>query len=653
MLRTVGLSFEDQVPVITSDPNRADIALFVGFVARRPDTGLPTPIRDWLSAQGWDRIAAQRPPAYDLERLLNVPVPIDNWQVFDHLFKWDQPFDIAGTRANTTLFGAAIRSFFAQGGRKCYVVRAGEPIPPDSMPVNRQQFIQTWIGLLIPGYPSGFDGSPVDPTGWRGMAHLFGLPDVSFLSLPDLPSIVRVPGSEVSLAFQPTEFPQGFIECSEGEETIFLEEFHSPLNGPRCDRVGYAAWARAVSLAASVLINRQREVQLVTGIPVPQAGEAAQAHLLKTLLDNGRGPLSAQPDIQPDGIASAFVQLAYPWLRTSGSRDMPEGLENPEGVLTGILARNALGRGAYFSAAGMDLGDVFEVFPLLSREQMYNALPVVSADHSGVRSLIERVTLFGPTPVGLRLLSDVTTASSESYRPASINRLMSVILRTARRLGEALAFESSAERLWEQTRDTLSSLMLTLFEAGALRGTSPDEAFIVRCDQSTMTQADIDSGRVIAQIQFDAAAPVERITVVLAINEGGQVSLVAENPQSGTLSGAEAGSDQVFEVVGSDPLSAQVVLTDANRLLNVVFDDVPQLIALPTGSYLPMEVIAAINARLAWGYARLSGDQTDDPSGHVVIGIGRLSKPASIAVQANPTLGFATTIQVKSAGNYD
>jgi hypothetical protein len=41
-----------------------------------------------------------------------------------------------------------------------------------------------------------------------------------------------------------------------------------------------------------------------------------------------------------------------------------------------------------------------------------------------------------------------------------------------------------------------------------------------------MSQNDLDQGRVIAYVQFDAAAPIERITVALAMDEGGQVSLI-------------------------------------------------------------------------------------------------------------------------------
>ena len=44
-----------------------------------------------------------------------------------------------------------------------------------------------------------------------------------------------------------------------------------------------------------------------------------------------------------------------------------------------------------------------------------------------------------------------------------------------------------------------------------------------------MSQNDIDQGRVIVTVQFQAAMPIERITVVLGLHEGGQVSVVSAN----------------------------------------------------------------------------------------------------------------------------
>ncbi len=67
--------------------------------------------------------------------------------------------------------------------------------------------------------------------------------------------------------------------------------------------------------------------------------------------------------------------------------------------------------------------------------------------------------------------------------------------------------------------------MAALLEAGALAGATPEQAFSVRCDRSTMSRHDVDQGRVIAEVTFSAALPIDTITVVLAMDEGGRISL--------------------------------------------------------------------------------------------------------------------------------
>jgi phage tail sheath protein FI len=122
----------------------------------------------------------------------------------------------------------------------------------------------------------------------------------------------------------------------------------------------------------------------------------------------------------------------------------------------------------------------------------------------------------------------VTASADQSYRPAGVSRLVSTLVRAARRLGEDSTFEPSGEALWTRVQDRASTVLRALWDLGALRGTTPSEAFDVRCDRSTMSQQDIDQGRVIARVRFEAAAAVEAITVVLALDEGGQVSLAPE-----------------------------------------------------------------------------------------------------------------------------
>jgi len=638
--RATGLVFQDQAPVIASDPNRADVALFVGFVRRRGPR-LPAPIYTWLQAQGWTWVDASRQPLRDL---LDVPTPIDNWQAFDRLFAWEQrSIQDSPTQAYTPL-GAAVRSFFQQGGRKCYVVRMGDPpeiATRPGTPARTDDEVTALIGRLIPGYPNGFAGSPLEPAEWHGVGHLFGLPDVSFLALPDLADIVATGIEDPGAASLP-QFPEVFVECSSDEQTGLRQDPIPRLRAPRCAAGGYEQWARALSLCADLLARQRREVQLVAGIPLPESGSAAERDLLESLIANGRGPLANLPGIHPAGIASAFVQLAYPWLRTAASVHLPEGLENPEGVLVGLLSRAALSIGAFHSAAGQAISEVYDIAPRLTRGQVLAPQADIGpGGAAGEHGLFERVSLFDELPEGIVLFSDVTTSLNESYRPANINRLVSVIVRAARRLGEEMTFESSGEMLWNRLRRNLEDLLLALLRAGALNGAAPEDAFSVRCDRSTMTQNDIDAGRLVAEVQFTASAPVERITVVLAVNESGQVALLSNSAIEAPPEFARLTSDQVSaEAFGSDRLDDLAWLDDHTPPLRVRLEGREQSLRLSPGSYTPTALANAINSRLRGGYARIS--RADDPagSGLLVIGSDRRGRQASVEVFANPACGF-------------
>ena len=131
-------------------------------------------------------------------------------------------------------------------------------------------------------------------------------------------------------------------------------------------------------------------------------------------------------------------------------------------------------------------------------------------------------------PEGFLLLSDATCADDIAWRAGNVSRLIATILRGARRLGQDLLFESSVEALWTRVTRDLSGYLTTLWDLGALDGATPGEAFEVHCDRSTMTQADIDAGRLIVRVAVTVAQPVERITVTLTLaGDAGTISEAA------------------------------------------------------------------------------------------------------------------------------
>jgi hypothetical protein len=399
----------------------------------------------------------------------------------------------------------------------------GDPVTPLDTSDTKAATLQS----LVPNNTYATD----DQSGWHGVGHLAGLPEVSFLAMPDLPVLASsgAAGAVGRTAIVPSG-PAQFVECSNADLTVPPPPTYG-MGAPRLTPSDYGKWAAAVRTVLLYLSNGNlREMLLVAALPMPLdtdialASESPGSSFTQDLHDVIAAWMSEPKQGQAGldiGISSAFLQLGYPWLKTTGSSVLLESLEPPDGVLTGILARNALTRGTFTSATKITPAEVYDVSPVLAAaETKVSVAPLTWGDNS-LKRLIERISLFGPTPAGLTLLSDVTAYAGESYRPGRIHRLVAVILRASRQLGERIAFDSNGPLLWARVRTTITQLMLTLWQLNALDGATISDAFTVRCDRSTMTQNDLDNGRLVAVVTFNAASTIELIRVTLALETSG------------------------------------------------------------------------------------------------------------------------------------
>jgi hypothetical protein len=518
------IAFDRAHPVVESDPARNDVACFVGL-ARATGTALPPAILSWLQLHGW----TDGPPARSIAPPFNdIPIPIESYATFTALF------DPGGSAESwgTDYLAAAVRSFFAQGGRRCYIVCMGEPVKPDDdIPRNGSTGRADKLRALLPGTLYNSD----DRRSWHGVGHLGGLPDVSFLALPDLPVLTA---SADTAAKGVTEVlpagPAQFVECGPPDTVpspppVFVRP------APRLMPRDYAErWSPALQAILNYLSqNNIREIQVVAALPLPQDLTAAAAaenpssavlaqdvhQVITGLFPENIQPGATEPPAAA-GLSTAFLQLTYPWLKTGGSNAVNESLEPPDGALVGILSRNALTRGGFMDATKIVPAEISDVFPYLpSRETKVPSTPLVW--DGSWKPLIVRVSLFGITPAGMALLSDVTAYPGEAYRPARVHRLVSVISRAARQLGERIAFQQNGPAVWRRIETALGDLMTELWKLDALDGATIQDAFSVRCDSSTMTQNDLDNGRLIAQVTFAAAATIELIRVTLDLGTSG------------------------------------------------------------------------------------------------------------------------------------
>ncbi len=531
----MSLVFATAAAPVTQDLQRADVACFVGFVARRASVALPDAVVAQLVADGWTDDPAladggvasvwSRDPG-DVQALLDVPVAVDSWDLFDRLFAWDQrPLSPTSDAVCATWLGAAVRSFFARGGRRAVIVRVGDPWPVAEDAAQRSAQLDARLAALLPTIAS--DASPFDPgdpSTWQGAQHVYGVRNLSLLLLPDLPDACSLVAPLLAVTPTLAPAPEGFVECSV-DDPVTPDDSLRALPAPRLDAKGYAAWQAAIGAARDFLATWDRELLLLAALPLPRVDTAdaagtthAQADMLAWL--QSLGVLHADGSAASAADASAFLQLAWPWLRTQASSDdLPEGLESPDGVLAGLVANGALQGGTFRSVAG----DSSQ--PLL--RDIADALPVPSwgqGDDSPTALLARHVCLFAQSPDGWALQSDVTTAADEAWRFGGASRLAGTVVRAARARGDAAVFEPNGPRLWAGVQGDMEAMLLDFWNEGAFAGDTAAQAFSVRCDRSTMTQNDIDNGRLIVEIGLRPAASIETITVVLDLGNTGALA---------------------------------------------------------------------------------------------------------------------------------
>lgn len=493
----------DPAPVASG---RNDIACFVGFVARRAGTALPAGTRDALRRAGWidgpwdvgeARLAA----------LADLPVPVDSWTEFQRLYDWAaRPVTAGGGERAASLLGSAVRGFFAHGGRRALIVRVGDPWPVVETGIGDAERAARRRALL----PDDASAVAMDPRAWRGLSHLHGVDEASMLCLPDLPEVWRVAPAAPSAATPRVPTAETFVECSV-EVPPVPDTSLRRLRASALDAAGRRAWARAVGDVRDFLARFRRDCLFVGALPLPAldgggaAAERALADPLAMLLAEG---VLGGDGAEAIGASSAFVQLVWPWLRLQGGDDLAEGLTPPDGVLAGLIAANALSRGTFRSAAGRAVDGVLDAWPPPS----WSAAP-----ESPWRRLAERVCVVALDADGWTLQSDVTSSPDRAWRGGHVSRLVASVLRAAREVGQAQVFGANGPALWARLRGAVERLLLAYWQAGGLGGATAGEAFDVRCDRATTTQADLDAGRAVCRVELLPAAAIDRITVTFAL----------------------------------------------------------------------------------------------------------------------------------------
>ncbi len=234
--------------------------------------------------------------------------------------------------------------------------------------------------------------------------------------------------------------------------------------------------------------------------------------------DSADGSLTQWPTRIEDTIEgssipkSANSAVYFPYLTTS---DPVTGLPSempPSGTIAGIYATTDLARGVWKAPEGLAT-TLNNVTGVVERGQMTDLRQGV-LNQLGV-NCVRSFPGIGPVVWGART-SISQNSAFQQWEYVPVRRMALFLEQTLYANLGWVVFEPNDETLWTAIRTPIESFMLGLFRQGAFQGSTPSEAFQVKCDNETTTQDDINNGVVNIVVAFAPLKPAEFVVIKIA-----------------------------------------------------------------------------------------------------------------------------------------
>ena len=215
------------------------------------------------------------------------------------------------------------------------------------------------------------------------------------------------------------------------------------------------------------------------------------------VLDSVNAQLISEIRAHRSSLDSTRAGLYYPWIEIADPLTETDILLPPSGFVTGIFARNDIERGVHKAPANevLRLAKSLEVNINKSQQEVLNP------DGINVIRFFEGR--------GYRIWGARTITSDPEWKYMNVRRYFAFLERSIEKGTQWAVFENNGRTLWANVQSTIQDFLFNEWKENHLAGATPDEAFFVRCDRSTMTQNDLDNGRMICLIGVAPLRPAE------------------------------------------------------------------------------------------------------------------------------------------------
>ncbi len=200
-------------------------------------------------------------------------------------------------------------------------------------------------------------------------------------------------------------------------------------------------------------------------------------------------------------LDSTRAALYYPFVRVLdpvAPPDLSREINLPaSGFVSGIYARNDIEQGVHKSPANEIVRGALGFEVAINKGQQ----DILNPENINVLRYLDGR--------GNRVWGARTATSDPEWKYVNVRRYFLFLERSIDRGTQWVVFENNGPLLWANVRRTIEDFLFNEFKSGHLLGTKPEEAYFVRCDRTTMTQNDLDNGRLVCLIGVSPLRPAE------------------------------------------------------------------------------------------------------------------------------------------------
>ena len=476
---------------------------------------------------------------------VNEPTLVSNWTQFSEAF---------GDFVENSYLAHAVYGWFLNGGGNCFVVR----IAPSSGNGGRPKEIDAPRRAVVGGYtatsiakgaaaakemrisvePAGGDGATDDE--FKLVVLLDGKVSETYDNVTtkaqDNNVATKVNASSKLINLEETMQGSALTPIAKGQVDLVAPE-PEPVP-PSTDNLGAGDYVG--DAADRTGFGGLEAVEEVTMVAVPdlaaalergaidrdtfkavQLGMIAHCELMGdriAILDTPPG-LNAQQVHQwrttEAGYDSKFATVYWPWVQVFDPVSGTNRFVPPSGHVGGIWARNDDTRGVHKAPANEVVRGAISLQTQITKAEHDLLNPV---GINCIRSFPGR---------GVRVWGARTLSSDAEWRYLNVRRLFNYLEESILMGTQWVVFEPNDQQLWARINRSVSAFLVNEWRKGALFGTTPDEAFFVKCDDETNPAEGIDAGQVVCQIGVAPVKPAEFVIFQLSQFSGGS-SLVSE-----------------------------------------------------------------------------------------------------------------------------